>query len=156
MLNDDMKLSKEIFKHAYANMPNFNLLFGAQNSLALSQTKEIETFIKNKISEKKDMANNDLLKEREKTHGDFFCNSLYSQSLKMIMKSSKNWEGLSEFKKESLEMIVHKIGRILAGDSNCEDHWDDISGYAQLVSIRLEEISKSDPTLGRVWCEKKE
>jgi hypothetical protein len=35
---------------------------------------------------------------------------------------------------ESLEMIAHKIGRILAGNENFHDHWDDIAGYAKLGS----------------------
>jgi hypothetical protein len=39
---------------------------------------------------------------------------------------------------EALEMIAHKIGRILSGDPNHQDHWDDIAGYAKLVSERLQ------------------
>jgi hypothetical protein len=31
-------------------------------------------------------------------------------------------------------MICYKMGRILSGDSNNLDHWDDIAGYATLVS----------------------
>jgi hypothetical protein len=36
-----------------------------------------------------------------------------------------------------LEMIAHKIGRVLAGDPNHADHWDDIAGYARLVARRV-------------------
>jgi hypothetical protein len=32
-----------------------------------------------------------------------------------------------------LEMIAHKIARILSGDPNHRDHWEDIAGYAELV-----------------------
>lgn len=127
---------------------------GTRRQILRNLKRNMHAWQQKEIQERTDMDGNDLLKEREKTHGDFFCNSLYSQSLKMIMKSSKNWEGLSEFKKESLEMIVHKIGRILAGDSNCEDHWDDIAGYSKLVSNKIaQDRMISDPTL---WCEKKE
>ncbi|WP_257617167.1 hypothetical protein [Campylobacter pinnipediorum] len=35
-------------------------------------------------------------------------------------------------------MIAHKIARILAGNPNYKDHWDDIAGYATLVSKELE------------------
>ena len=127
---------------------------GTRRQILRNLKRNMHIWQQKEIQERTDMDGNDLLKEREKTHGDFFCNSLYSQSLKMIMKSSKNWEGLSEFKKESLEMIVHKIGRILAGDSNCEDHWDDIAGYSKLVSNKIaQDRMISDPTL---WREKKE
>ena len=130
---------------------------GTRRQILRNLKRNMHVWQQKEIQERTDMDGNDLLKEREKTHGNFFYNSLYSQSLKMIMKSSKNWEGLSEFKKESLEMIVHKIGRILAGDSNVKDHWDDISGYALLVSNRIEQDKiASDPTDGRAWCEKKE
>jgi hypothetical protein len=39
---------------------------------------------------------------------------------------------------ETLDMIAHKIGRIIAGNAAEPDHWRDIAGYAQLVANRLE------------------
>jgi hypothetical protein len=39
---------------------------------------------------------------------------------------------------ETLSMIAHKIGRIIAGNPEEPDHWRDIAGYAQLVANRLE------------------
>ena len=36
-----------------------------------------------------------------------------------------------------LEMIVHKIGRILAGNPNHLDHWVDVEGYARITKERL-------------------
>jgi hypothetical protein len=39
--------------------------------------------------------------------------------------------------REALEMIAHKISRILAGDPHFADHWTDISGYARLVERQL-------------------
>lgn len=35
-----------------------------------------------------------------------------------------------------LEMIAHKVGRILAGNPHFEDHWADIAGYARLSADR--------------------
>ena len=35
-------------------------------------------------------------------------------------------------------MILHKIGRILAGDPNHKDHWVDIAGYANLPIKEIE------------------
>jgi len=40
--------------------------------------------------------------------------------------------------KEALEMIQHKIARILNGDPNYADSWQDIAGYAQLIVKRIE------------------
>jgi hypothetical protein len=39
---------------------------------------------------------------------------------------------------EALEMIVHKIARIINGDADYADSWRDIAGYAMLISDRLE------------------
>jgi len=39
--------------------------------------------------------------------------------------------------KEALEMIQHKIGRILNGDQYYHDSWHDIIGYAKLVADTL-------------------
>lgn len=38
---------------------------------------------------------------------------------------------------EALDMICHKLGRIIAGDASFKDHWVDIAGYATLVADRV-------------------
>jgi hypothetical protein len=43
---------------------------------------------------------------------------------------------------EALEMIVHKIGRIVNGNPDVVDHWVDIAGYAKLVSDRLQGVER--------------
>jgi hypothetical protein len=48
------------------------------------------------------------------------------------MKSGPNWISLSDAQAESLEMISVKIARILSGDQDYPDHWDDVIGYAKL------------------------
>jgi len=40
---------------------------------------------------------------------------------------------MSASHREALEMIAHKIGRILNGDPNYADSWHDIAGYAKLA-----------------------
>lgn len=37
-----------------------------------------------------------------------------------------------------LEMIAHKIARILNGDPNYADNWHDIAGYATLIDLQLQ------------------
>lgn len=82
------------------------------------------------------------LHERKQRYGEFDIHAHITQSLKNTMKKAgsftTNWESLSCSQKEALEMIAHKIGRILNGDPNYADSWHDIAGYAQLIVIELE------------------
>lgn len=77
-----------------------------------------------------------LITERGKTHGDFTDHANITQQLKFAMEQNEGWLRLNSCQRESLHMIAHKIGRILAGDPDFRDHWDDIAGYARLVAER--------------------
>lgn len=44
---------------------------------------------------------------------------------------------------ECLEMIAHKVGRILNGDPHYHDSWLDVAGYATLVADRLQGIQEA-------------
>lgn len=85
------------------------------------------------------MSVNKILNERKKRYGSFTGHAEISQRLKDVMYESRRWESLEFDQKEALEMIAHKIGRILNGDPDYDDSWVDISGYAQLVANRLQE-----------------
>lgn len=78
----------------------------------------------------------DLLVVRKATHGDFSDHARITQALKAVMREEAGWDRLSDVQREALEMNAHKVGRILAGDPNFADHWDDIAGYAKLVPPR--------------------
>jgi hypothetical protein len=78
-----------------------------------------------------------LLDEREKTHGPYEVKAEIIQRLKGVMRYYEGWDKLSDVQRESLDMIMHKIGRILSGDPNHPDHWDDLEGYAKLVRRNL-------------------
>ena len=80
-----------------------------------------------------------ILAERGKTHGDYANHASTSQCLKSVMRNTDNWTYLNPSQTEALEMIAHKIGRILCGDPKHEDHWLDISGYATLVADQLKD-----------------
>lgn len=79
----------------------------------------------------------DTLNEREKRYGSFESHAQITQALKEVMHLHIKWEGLASDQKEALDMIAHKIGRILNGDPDYKDSWHDIAGYAQLVANRL-------------------
>lgn len=80
---------------------------------------------------------NGILEERGKRYGKFSDHADVTQNIKLSMSNGKNWFVLSSDKKEALEMIAHKIGRILNGDPEYADSWVDIAGYAQLIVDEL-------------------
>jgi hypothetical protein len=84
-----------------------------------------------------------LLVEREKTHGPYKVKAKIIQDLKCAMELTEGWDNLNDMQRESLHMIAHKIGRILSGDPNVEDHWLDCSGYAMLVVHGLRDANKA-------------
>ena len=81
----------------------------------------------------------DTLSQRGARYGDFCEHARITQNLKRAMGDSPNWLDLSDDKREALDMIAHKIGRILNGDPNYHDSWHDIEGYAKLVADKLAE-----------------
>jgi hypothetical protein len=86
------------------------------------------------------MRNSPILKEREETHGDFEIKSIWIQEIMENLVGLDSWEDMSADQRESIHMILVKLSRILYGDPNHVDHWDDIAGYATLVSERLKDV----------------
>jgi hypothetical protein len=76
------------------------------------------------------------LKQRQKTHGDFETHAKISQKLKAVLWEH-DFQELDADQIEALEMICHKIARVLNGNPDYHDHWHDIAGYATLVGDRL-------------------
>ena len=81
---------------------------------------------------------NKILAERSNRYGMFKDHAGISQSMKGLMCSRPGWDRLADDQRESLEMIAHKIARILNGDPDYADSWTDIAGYATLIVRRLE------------------
>lgn len=75
----------------------------------------------------------DIINERQKTHGDYYLTAGTAQELKDVMRRGKNWETLDDMQREALEMIATKIARTLSGNPHEPDHWRDIAGYAELI-----------------------
>lgn len=73
------------------------------------------------------------LAERGERYGEFEHHARITQELKLQMCAHQGWNRLGHHHREALEMIAHKIGRILNGDPTYEDSWVDIAGYALLV-----------------------
>jgi hypothetical protein len=82
----------------------------------------------------------EILDERGKRYGKFKDHAEISQRLKYVVNARK--DVLADDQREALEMICHKIARIINGDPNYADSWIDIAGYAQLVADRLQGVER--------------
>ena len=82
-----------------------------------------------------------ILAERGAKYGSFTSQAAFAQYLKTTLHEHRNWDELRDSQKEALEMIMHKISRILNGDPNYDDSWRDIAGYAELIVKELNETT---------------
>lgn len=82
-----------------------------------------------------------VLAERGATYnvnGTYEDHASLTQELKEACRAHKGWEVLPGSMKESIDMIFHKIARVINGKPDYKDNWDDIEGYARLISRTLE------------------
>lgn len=79
-----------------------------------------------------------ILAERGNRYGTFENHARISQALKRAMHDSPNWSKLTDVQKEGLEMIQHKVARMLNGDPSYLDNIIDVVGYATLVKDAME------------------
>jgi hypothetical protein len=105
----------------------------------MGRKKENETELGHKQAGGGDKADeiDSILKQRASTHGDYVEQAYVTQVLKNIIHGQRQWNDLNAPMRESLEMICHKIGRIMSGDPCTKDHWFDIAGYAKLIADKL-------------------
>lgn len=78
------------------------------------------------------------LTERGNRYGKFTKHAEVTQRIKDVIFQCRARSSLAADQVEALEMIAHKIGRIVNGDPDYADSWVDIAGYAKLVADRLE------------------
>ena len=79
------------------------------------------------------------LDARAVEYGKFIEGAEVMQMLKRVVLNALNNRDktLAHDQAEAMDMIIHKIGRIVNGNPDVVDHWLDIAGYAQLVADRL-------------------
>lgn len=82
-----------------------------------------------------------LISQRNHTHGDYSEQALITENIVLMMAHNgdaqhSRWLAMTPGQRHALTLIATKIGRILAGDPDFRDHWDDIAGYARLVAER--------------------
>jgi len=83
---------------------------------------------------------NSILNVRAENYGKFKDGAALMQSIKRSMSehAARHNKTFADDQWEALEMIVHKIGRIVNGNPDVVDHWVDIAGYATLIADRLD------------------
>lgn len=81
---------------------------------------------------------NEMLAGREGRYGSFQGHARISQALKRAMQNSPNWSKLTDVQKEGLEMVQHKVARMLNGDPSYLDNIVDIVGYSTLIKDVME------------------
>jgi hypothetical protein len=69
---------------------------------------------------------------RDHQHGGMEAVGAVAQQIKSAMRTGgHNWHHLTPGEREALDMICHKISRILSGaDPHDPEHWTDLAGYA--------------------------
>jgi hypothetical protein len=93
----------------------------------------------------------DTLEERGKNYGNYHTMANLSQTLYSILVQHYSTihaaedgtvQQLPNFMTESLQMICRKMARIANGNIYHVDSWDDIAGYATLVSNILKDAQE--------------
>jgi hypothetical protein len=81
---------------------------------------------------------NEILEDRGIRYGEFKDQALISQAAKAVILTRSATRGMEAYQVEAMEMIIHKMSRIVNGDPDYVDSWRDIEGYAKLVADQLE------------------
>lgn len=82
----------------------------------------------------------ETLKDRGDRYGAFTGHAEVTQNLKGEIRRQLRMrqKTLADDQQEALDMICHKMARIVNGDPDYADSWIDIAGYAKLVADRLD------------------
>ena len=83
---------------------------------------------------------NDVLNARATNYGKFIEGAEIMQMTKRLVHNYIEQRGtsLAFDQLEAIDMIIHKLGRIINGNPDHTDSWVDIAGYATLVADRLQ------------------
>lgn len=104
--------------------------------------------IGNMTDETNNTAIKEILEQRGSRYGEFRDQSIISMGLKNTLRYEfsddlctltvrAGWARMEPYQQNAVDMICDKLARALNGDPNYLDNWDDIQGYAKLVSDRL-------------------
>jgi len=99
--------------------------------------KMVESMSNPKVEEPKDV--DAILDERAREYGKFIEGAEIMQMTKRLIHNYIDQRGtaMAFDQLEAIDMIIHKLGRMINGNPDKADHWLDIAGYAKLVADRL-------------------
>jgi len=79
-----------------------------------------------------------ILTERGNTYGPFKANAIMAMAIQNTFNAVPRLAGVhvpvSQEHQYALQMIAVKLARLLTGDPNHVDSWQDIAGYAELAA----------------------
>lgn len=70
---------------------------------------------------------------RYNLNGTYRDHGVLTQKLKEAVRDHAGWSSLDPGHQEAIDMILHKIARVINGDPYYDDNWKDIQGYAKLA-----------------------
>jgi hypothetical protein len=73
-----------------------------------------------------------LHKERGSRYGSWQQQAAVAQAIKQAYKLGNSYDNCNDAVLEKLDMLANKLSRIVNGDPEYQDSWDDIAGYALL------------------------
>lgn len=106
------------------------------NSFAVSTERQMSQQQPDQITQ--------TLEQRGERYGKFIGMAGITQHLKLVLTNAllAQDKSLAPDQQEALDMICHKIARIVNGDPDYVDSWVDIAGYAMLVADRLQGVER--------------
>jgi hypothetical protein len=79
---------------------------------------------------------------RDHQHGGMEAVGGVAQQMKAAVRLGRNWHRLSPGEQEALDMICHKVGRVMSGaNPHDRQHWEDLAGYPVAAMRELEAAS---------------
>ena len=110
-----------------------------QMELDLSQFPTVDA-VEQKLQRAPRMTVDNVVDERAITYGKFENLAevwqRFKDSLHYFLITRNKY--LAPDQQEAMELIFHKLARIVNGDPDHIDNWKDIAGYATLVADRIE------------------
>ena len=147
-MNKSDKIREYFRKHPDANVTYVATKFQAPKPMTYKLRKQVldgmyqapemmpmpEPFIQ------EDTNIDETLDARAQDYGRFKDGAALMQAMKRTLADHARMHNktFADDQWEALEMIVHKIGRIVNGNPDKVDHWVDIAGYAKLIADRLQ------------------
>ena len=79
-----------------------------------------------------------LIKERTGQHGSYSSNAKVTLGIIEALQRGEGYYKLSPEQEYGLMMIANKMCRIVSGNPDFKDHYEDIIGYAKLAGGLIE------------------